>query len=54
MKFTRQVFPVPTPLFQKVTKTEHDFLSHHFRPYKTKEHPVFKDFGSSYYYFIAF
>lgn len=53
MKFTRQVHPCPTPLFQKTTKTEHDFLSDHFRPHQSKEHPIFKDFGSSYYYFIA-
>ena len=50
MKFNRVPLGLPTPLQDLTTKTIFDFLSEHFRPIKEFPHPIFKDFGSSYFY----
>ena len=53
MKFSRIPFGLPESLNAVTTKTDYDFLSEHFRPNGNIVHPIFKDFGSSYYFFIA-
>ncbi|MEQ8548719.1 MAG: hypothetical protein RIC03_12455 [Cyclobacteriaceae bacterium] len=33
-------------------KTDYEFLSDHFKPILDKEHPIFRDFGHSFFYVI--
>lgn len=48
--------PIPThgltPLHQTIDKSEWDFLTQFFTEKKGFEHPIFRDFGQSYFYCI--
>ncbi len=53
MKFNRTPLGLPQPLNAITMKTDYDFLSEHFRPKGDVVHPIFKNFGSSYYYCVS-
>jgi len=53
MKFSRTPLGFPQPLNAITLKTDYEFLSEHFRPKGNTLHPIFKDFGSSYYYCVS-
>ena len=53
MKFSRTPLGLPQPLNAITMKTDHDFLSENFRPKGEIVHPIFKNFGSSYYYCVS-
>lgn len=52
MEFNPVPKSLPNPLHHLTTKTDWDFLSEHFKPKEEIKHPIFNDFGNSYFYCI--
>jgi len=51
--FNRAPVIMPTPLHQVIaTKSEWEFLSEYFAPKEEVQHPIFNDFGSSFFYCV--
>jgi len=53
MEFSSAFETLPTPLHHVTTKTDWDFLSEHFKPKDKMQHPIFYDFGNSYFYCVS-
>lgn len=49
---TRIDVDLTTPLHHLTTKTDWDFLSEFFKPQGRIQHPIFNDFGNSFYYCV--
>jgi len=41
------------PLHHSTNKTDWDFLSEHFKSNEEIKHPIFNNFGDSYFYFLS-
>ncbi|MFM9952381.1 MAG: hypothetical protein ACKV1O_30910 [Saprospiraceae bacterium] len=52
MDFTPMPTHGLTPLHQTIVETEWDFLTQFFAGIAGYDHPIFKDFGQSYFYCI--
>ena len=52
MEFNPIPLSLPVPLNQVTLKTDYDFLSERFLPIENIQHPIFLNFGKSYYYCI--
>ena len=50
MEFNPTVKAPLTPLHHLTTQTDWDFLLEHFKPVAGKRHPIFNNFGNSYFY----
>lgn len=52
MEFKPMAYRSLTPLHQTHVKSDHEFLSEHFKPKNSNAHPIFTNFERSYYYVI--
>jgi len=50
MKFSTNEKGLPTPLHYITTKSDFDFLSEYFKAKDGIKHPIFNNFGNSYFY----
>lgn len=52
MEFNPLPYMHLTPLHQIHVESDHEFLTKHFGRKKNSEHPIFTNFGNSYYYVV--